>query len=51
MMDNLLYSVAYVFEMQFLTLDETFVQFLVKKKLPDITISVNEIHSNNEIPF
>jgi len=42
MMDNLLYSIAYSFQMRFLTLDRPFIQFLHDHKFPDITLTVSE---------
>jgi hypothetical protein len=42
MMDNLLYSIAYSFQMRFLTLDLPFIQFLIDNNLPNVTITVSE---------
>jgi hypothetical protein len=43
MMDNLLYSIAYSFQMRFLTLDLPFIQFLIDNNLPNVTITASEI--------
>ncbi|MGY5853702.1 MAG: PIN domain-containing protein [Candidatus Thorarchaeota archaeon] len=43
MIDNLLYSIAYLFQFRFLTLDSTFTEFLIDNELPDISITVDEI--------
>jgi hypothetical protein len=46
MIDNLLYSIAVLSNLYFLTLDSPFVDFLRKNGLHEIIITVDELHSN-----